>query len=106
MADKMAKYRTEIQQVRRKETLLQCSFSFSSLHRKRTLRGSTYIGDLKRLSLAIKFSNSLARGWALFSIVNSLCIYVFLAWICIVHLHPQRLVLSSSYPSTLKGFNF
>jgi hypothetical protein len=62
MTDKTAKYRTEIQQVRRKETLLQYSFSFSFFHRKRTLRGAPIIENLKRLSLAIKFSNSLAKG--------------------------------------------
>lgn len=88
MADKMAKYRTEIQQVNRRESSLQYSFSFSSLHRERTQRGSTYRGGPQEAFASYKNLQLSSEGMGL------LCIYVFLAWICIVHLHPQRLVLS------------
>jgi len=64
----MAKYRTEIQQVNRRES----SYSIHSLSPLSTGKEPNGVApimeDLKRLSLAVKISNSLARGWAFFSV--------------------------------------
>ena len=70
MADKMAKYRTEIQQVNRRESSLQYSFSFFSLHRERTQRGSTYRGGPQEAFASYKILQLSGEGMGLL-----LCIY-------------------------------